>query len=37
MDHLPAGREPASLAEVLAADRAARQAAEQCLVAGVCA
>ena len=37
MDHLPAGREPASLAEVLAADRAARRAAEQCLVAGVCA
>jgi len=37
MDQLPAGREPASLAEVLAADRAARQAAEQCLAAGVCA
>ncbi len=37
LDRLPAGREPVSLSEVLAADRAARQAAEQCLVAGVCA
>ena len=37
MDRLPAGREPVSLAEVLAADRAARRAAEQCLATGVCA
>ena len=37
MDRMPAGREPVSLAEVLAADRAAREVAEQCLLTGVCA
>ncbi len=37
MDRMPAGREPVSLAEVLAADRAAREVAEQCLLTSVCA
>ena len=37
MDQVPAGREPGSLAEVLAADRAAREVAQRCLVTRVCA